>query len=341
MPAKGRTIARWFPAASGAGEEVEHSACGAPRPSPAADCESPSAVHYRRATIEPSDAEREKVDLTPLKLSETLALEAARVLNYQPFVVTPELQTGVAYSIVHAADARVSPPLVFHRSAWSDEDWKKISSSNQSQRTMYDTFVEAVALRYPGGSLLDVACNNGYIPVAARKAGMGACAGMDLGPQYRESIKFLNKVLGTDVDFFQRCYSPVNRCAEPLRRKYDVVWVSAILCHLPDPLNFLSYVASLANEAVFFWGQVVDTEHFVIAYNKPHPNLGDLRAFPYHFNDNTRVSMGLLKHALMSLGFSQAMEISYPSWLPENLEPGVESELAHGSRHRALLFMRE
>ena len=280
------------------------------------------------------------MDLTPLSLSETLAREAARVLNYQPFVVTPELQTGVAYSILYAADVRVSPPLVFHRSAWSDEDWKKISSSNQSQRTMYDKFVEAVARRYQGRSLLDVACNNGYIPVAAQKAGMGACAGMDLGPQYGDSIKFLNQVLGTDVDFFHRCYSPANRCAEPLPRKYDVVWVSAILCHLPDPLNFLSYVASLANEAVFFWGQVVDTENFIISYNKPHPNLGDLRAFPYHFNDNTRVSMGLLKHALMSLGFSQVIEIPYTSWLPENPERGVESELAHGSRHRALLFMR-
>ena len=281
------------------------------------------------------------MDLTPLSLSEALAREAARVLNYQPFVVTPELQTGVGFSILYGGDARVSPPLVFHRGDWSVEDWAKISSCNQSLRTMYDTFVEAIARRYPGRSLLDVACNNGYIPVAARIAGMGACAGMDLGGQFGESIKFLNQVLGTDVDFFQRCYSPVSRCAEPLPRKFDVVWVSAILCHLPDPLNFLSYVASLANEAVFFWGQVIDTEHFVVSYKKPHSSLGGRQPFPYHFNDNTRISMGLLKHALMSLGFSQAMEISYPSWLPENLELGVESELAHGSRHRALLFMRE
>ena len=206
---------------------------------------------------------------------------------------------------------------------------------------MYDAFVETIARLYPGKSLLDVACNNGYIPVAAEKAGMRLCAGMDLGPQYADSIRFLNNVLGTDVEFFHRRYSPMDRCAEALPRKFDVVCASAILCHLPDPLNFLAYLGSLANQAVFFWGQTIDTEHFVVSYNQPHPSLGDQGPFPYRFNDNTRISIGLFKHAMQSMGFSRLIEIPYPSWIPENKEPGVESELARGSRHRSLLFMRE
>jgi hypothetical protein len=281
------------------------------------------------------------VDLRSFNLSETAAQEAARVLNYQPFMVTPELQTGVAYSILHNNDPRVSPPLVFYRSDWSDDSWNKITSANQALRTMYDAFVETIARLYPRKSLLDVACNNGYIPVAARRAGMLSCAGMDLGPQHGESITFLNNVLGTDVEFFHRRYSPMDRCAEPLPRKFDVVCASAILCHLPDPLNFLAYLGSLANEAVFFWGQTIDTEHFVVSYNNPHPSLGVQGPFPYLFNDNTRISIGLFKHAMQNMGFSRLIEIPYPPWIPENVQPGVESELAHGSRHRSLLFMRE
>ena len=280
------------------------------------------------------------MDLRRFDLSETAAQEAARVLNYQPFIVTSELQTGVGYSILHNRDPRVSPPLVFHHRNWSDEDWNKITSANQALRTMYDGFVETIAQLYPGKSLLDVACNNGYIPVSARNAGMGPCAGMDLGPQHAESIEFLNKVLGTDVEFFHRRYSPMDRCAEPLPRKFDVVCASAILCHLPDPLNFLAYIGSLANQAVFFWGQTIDTEHFIVSYNKPHPCLGDLGAFPYCFNDNTRISIGLFKYAMQSMGFNRLIEIPYRPWIPENTELGVESELARGSRHRSLLFMR-
>jgi SAM-dependent methyltransferase len=280
------------------------------------------------------------VDLRPFNLSQTNVQKAANVLDYQPFIITSELQTGVAYSYLHSLDARVHPPLVFHRNEWSVEDWNKIDAANQCQRAMYDAFVEAIAEQYPGGSLLDVACNNGYIPVATRRAGMGPCAGTDAGMHFGESIAFLNEVLGTDVAFHQRIYSPTEPCA-PLPRKFDVVCASAILCHLPDPLNFLAYIGSLANEAVFYWGQVVDSEHFLVAYNRPHPSLGGPQTFPYGFNDNTRVSIGLFKYAMESMGFSRLLEVPFKTWIPEDPGDDLESELANASsRHRALLFMR-
>jgi hypothetical protein len=280
------------------------------------------------------------VDLRLFNLSETAARKAANVLNYQPFLITSELQTGVAYSLLHTVEARVHPPMVFHRSDWSAEDWDKITAANQCQRAMYDAFVETIAEQYSGKSLLDVACNNGYIPVAARRAGMGPCAGIDAGVHFAESIDFLNGVLGTDVEFFQRIYSPIQPCA-PLPRKFDVVCASTILCHLPDPLNFLAYLASLANEAVFFWGQVVDSEHYVVSYKQPHPSLGDPFPFPYAFNDNTRISIGLFKHAMQSMGFRRLMEVPYTPWIPEYTGSDLASELAGVSRHRAFLFMRE
>jgi hypothetical protein len=266
---------------------------------------------------------------------------AEKVLNYQPFFITSELQTGVAYSVLHSHDARISPPLVFHRRDWSEEEWAKIAAANQGQRAMYDAFTNAIAQRYPGGSLLDVACNNGYVPVAARMAGMGRCAGLDSGLHQRHSVAFLNAVLGTDVQFFHRSYSPIHKCAEILPQKFDVVCALAILCHLPDPLHFLSYLASLANEAVFFWGQVIDTGHFLVSYKNPHPNLGSARPFPYGFNDNTRLSMGLFQYAMESMGFSRQVEIPYDPWIPDNMDSNIESQLALGCQHRALLFCRK
>jgi hypothetical protein len=280
------------------------------------------------------------VDLRPFNLSQAEVQKAASVLNYQPFVITSDLQTGVGYSILHAIDARVGGTLVFQRKDWAVEEWDKITSANQCLRAMYDAFAKAIAKQYPGKTFLDVACNNGYIPVAARKAGMGPCAGTDAGVHFGESIDFLNGVLGTDVEFFHRIYSPIEQCA-PLPRKFDVVCASAILCHLPDPLNFLVYVGSLANEAVFFWGQVIDSDHFIVSYNKPHTNLGGAYPFPYAFNDNTRLSLGLFKHAMHSMGFSRLMEVPYTSWIPEYTGRNLDSELAGVSRHRALLFMRE
>jgi SAM-dependent methyltransferase len=283
------------------------------------------------------------MDLRPRMRSDALVEEATRVLDYQPFMIRDDIQTGVGYSWLHWPDPREAPPLVFHRAEWPESDWDKISASNQGLRSMYDAFIRAIAQRYPGGSLLDIGCNNGYFPVAAEVAGMRGCAGVDQGDHNAKSIRLLNSVQGTEVEYFQRQYSPERRSAEPLPRKFDVVSASAILCHIPDPLHFLAYLASMAQEAVFFWGQVLNTESFIVSYNKPHRNLSSFHQFPYHFNDNTRLSLGLLKHSMSSLGFRRPFEIPHEaSWIPMPEGPGgsLESELAQGSHHRAFLFMR-
>src|SRR5262249_22498910 len=133
------------------------------------------------------------------------------------------------------------------------------------------------------------------------------------------------------------------RGSEPFPRKFDVVTASAIMCHIPDPLHFIAYLASLATKAVFIWGQVIDTEHFIVSYSKPHPSLSSFTQFPYHFNDNTRLSIGLLKHSMASLGFDVVIEIPREdSWIDLREAPSstLEMELALGSRHRSLVFTR-
>jgi len=250
----------------------------------------------------------------------------ARVLNYQPFILADDLQTGIAYSWFRGGDPREQPPLVFRYSDWGAE-WEQISARNGALRRMYEDFILEIARRYPAGSLLDVACNNGYFPVRAELAGMRRCAGIDLGRHYRYAVRFLNDVLGTSAKFMHGRYDPRERSMTPGRR-YDVVCASAILCHLPDPLEFLACLGRTANEAIFFWGKVIETNEFIIAYDKPHLAFSD-EPFPYGFNSDTQLSRGLLIWSLEKMGFREVIEL-----------PQREGWLDMPGKHMAVLAMR-
>lgn len=304
------------------------------------------------------------MDLREFRLSTSQIETGCEVLNYQPFVLSDDVQTGVAYSWLHSADPRCSPPLVFRRQEYSNQ-WDKVTDSNARLRRMYDGFVRAIAERYPGASLLDVACNNGYFPVRAEMFGMGASAGIDAGGHYERSVRFLNEICGTSATFSHVVYQPHLHRA-PLEGKYDVVAASAIMCHLPDPLNFLAFLASMAREAIFFFDQVVDSPELLVAYRPPHHALSDDRPFPNCFNRNTRLSRGLMELSLRQLGFKQVVELPWQDdWLLPHIRPRRQprleptaiaafgdhgqqaargfdllTELQDGSKHLAILAMR-
>jgi SAM-dependent methyltransferase len=266
--------------------------------------------------------------------------EGASVLSYQPFVLSEELQTGVGYSWVAPGDVRVNPPLVFRRSEYASQ-WSEISDANGRLRAMYDDLLDEVAARFPGASLLDVACNNGYIPVGAELRGLRA-SGMDLG-DYGASVAFLNKCLGTNASFKHQWYDS-NTHRFPSNEAYDIVVMMAIMCHIPDPLNFLGAAAKRANKAFLFWGQIVETDALLVSYQPPHPNLSSLRDFPVCFNDNTRLSRGLFELSLKQLGFRDIVEIpARETWFTQlhaDRPIPLDEELKTGSRHVALLATR-
>lgn len=287
------------------------------------------------------------MDLRPFGLTTRQIDRAAKVLGYQPFMISDEIQTGVAYSWLYSDDPRSSPPLVFHRAEWGSE-WDKISEANGRLRAMYDDFIAEIAERYPGGSLLDVACNNGYFPVRAQTMGMGRATGADLDWHYWLSIRLLNDVAGTAVHFRRAVYRPGSQRGL-LRTRHDVVVASAILCHLPDPLTFLDYLGRLAGEAIFFYGQMIDANELLISLQPPYTNPSWSRPFPYEFNDNTRISRGLFEHSMKSLGFHEIVELPWrDAWLspyirdeaPPPAGRDLTWEVRHGSRHVAMLAMR-
>ena len=287
-----------------------------------------------------------------------------RVLNYQPFIITDDIQTGAAYSWAYGTQVKERPPVVFRRPEWEGE-WEKVTESNGRLRRMYDDFMTEIAGRYRGGSFLDVACNNGYFPVRAQMLGMQKSVGADAA-DFGASIRFLNEILGTRAKFIRAPYDP-RRHSAPIRRKYDVVSASAIMCHLPDPLNFVAFLGSMAREAILFFGQVVDTDALLTVYFPPHPALSaNSLPFPYVFNDNTRVSRGLLYFSFEKMGFKNIVEMP---WRDEWLSPYFRAdyrppqpdgaardaltgtphalagyrtmvEIREGSKHLAILAMR-
>ena len=50
------------------------------------------------------------MDLRPYGLSTEQVERAFEVLDYQPFIISDELQTGMAYCVLHSPDPRVAPP---------------------------------------------------------------------------------------------------------------------------------------------------------------------------------------------------------------------------------------
>jgi hypothetical protein len=299
------------------------------------------------------------MDLRSVITSDALRTEAERVLNYQPFIISDDVQTGAAYSWVYGVNVKSATPVVFRRQEHG-EDWDKITDSNARCRRMYDDWISVISRRYAGGSFLDVACNNGYFPVKALLSGMGRAVGAEGGGYFGESVAFLNKVLGTSAEFIPAFYDPQTHTA-PIAGKFDIVSASAIMNHLPDPMDFMAYLGTLANEAVFYFGQVVDTDALIVCYLKPHPTLGEYgKKFPYRFNDGTRLSRGLLYHAFEEIGFSNIYEFPWKSeWLspyiyqyqtdpilehetrPDVLKAWkINCELLQGSKHVAILATR-
>src|SRR5688500_1873101 len=106
---------------------------------------------------------------------------ASTALNYQPFIITDDIRTGVAYSWLYSDDPRDDPfyKFVFQREKVSPEVWGRAADANDRLAAMYDDFVAEIARHYPGGSHLDDGCNNGYLPVRAELSGMRGCAGTD------------------------------------------------------------------------------------------------------------------------------------------------------------------
>lgn len=258
------------------------------------------------------------MDLRPYNLSPKQIDEAARVLSYQPFIISDDLQTGVAYSWLYDDEGgrRVyqQREFVFDRRHCAAEVWAKAEDANRRLRTMYDDWLDVIAERLPGASVLEIGCNTGYLLAGAQLRGMAPCTGVDPG-NYARSVAFLNKTLGTRVRFRRAAYDSWKHRVRWLA-PHDLVIASAVMQHISDPLYFLAFLGRMAKKALFLFSGMGDTDLLQIYYAEPN-RFDKSTRFPVCFDNDVGLSRGLLMKSLDLLGFKEIVEIPWrEDWLP-------------------------
>jgi len=257
------------------------------------------------------------MDLRKYLRSDEQVRQASQLLNYQPYVLSDELQTGVAHSWLYRDEGG--------RNSWAShwlcdrrlvprEVWNQFADANGRLRNMYEDWINVIVQHFPTGSLVDVGCNSGYFPLRAQQLGMRECTGYDQA-EYGSAVDFLNKLLGTRVQFYQQGYD-VYKHFIPGCKVHDVAVASLLICHLPDPLHFLACLGRIARKGVFLFTGMAESDDFTIHYNYPNKFYKD-RVFPYNFDNDTGLSRGLLFKSMEWMGFTKVVEIPYrETWLP-------------------------
>lgn len=259
------------------------------------------------------------MDLRLYNLTKDQVSKAVACLDYQPFIISDDIQTGVAYSWLYSEEAgRLShgQDFVADRKAVSITKWKKFADANACLRAMYEDWLDEIAKRYPNGTILDPACNNGYFLSGALKRGMSRATGYDRA-NYSAAVSLLNEILGTNAVFHHKAYNSWTHSIEGCE-SHDVAVASLIMCHISDPLYFLAFLGKMAKEAIFlFTGMGTEPGHRIY-YSKPN-KFYKSDEFPNCFDNDVGLSKDLLFDSLELMGFKNIKVLEYtPTWLPKD-----------------------
>jgi 2-polyprenyl-3-methyl-5-hydroxy-6-metoxy-1,4-benzoquinol methylase len=264
------------------------------------------------------------MDLRKFNISPATADEAFSLLDYQPFVIDDDRYTGVAYSWLHTPDARLAgfshEAFRFDRRTLPEEKYRLSFVDNRMLAATYDNFIDVVTRHVPGGTLLDVSCNNGYFPVLASLKGCTRAVGLDpfSGPYRKKSFDLLNSITGAKAEFLHGGYSfnhhvlyesedGVN--ATVLEETFDIVTNSAFMFHTGEPLHFLWTLSRHVRKALLIYSGFTDDDDLTIRFN-PAQNME--ATFPNCFNDGTVMSTKLFRESMRLLGFKSVEQIAPP-----------------------------
>lgn len=231
--------------------------------------------------------------------------------GYQPFIVSDNFQTGEGYMWCTGRNVKR-----MDRTRVSEREWRMFVDANQKMRNMYDDFISTICEVVPRekrATVLDSGCNDGYFLYSFLLKGATAATGFDLVDR-TEIFQALNKTLGVSASFVHTKYDSYTHRADGITSA-DLVISCAVMCHLSDPLYYLSYLAELAHYALFIFSTIDDNEEYYIRYegynyywNQPYP-LG--------FDKLNHISSSCIYLGLRELGFKKIIEIPYRrSWLP-------------------------
>jgi SAM-dependent methyltransferase len=260
---------------------------------------------------------RKKMRKDQVGRAKSLALRG--LLNYQPFVFSDDLAVGAGMNIIGNERLRkAETPSIWCSSltpqeAATDYAVRQVArpevredflTANERMRRYYDDLVdktEAALGSLKGFSTLDVGCCSGYFPISFALRGAKNVVGMDR-VDYSQSIGLLNEICGTRVQFRMHSYDGSIKSNE----QFDLVSSIAVLCHLSDPLQHLSWLGSSARKALLVFTPCDDVDNYSIRFRSVNRYYQD--DFPYCF-DMVTLSRKLLRLAMERMGFTKLIEI--------------------------------
>ena len=259
------------------------------------------------------------MDLRAFKLNPDQVEKGFELLQYQPFLLSDDVQTGVGYSWIYCQEAGywAGPnDMKMKREETPEEVWTHFCDANAKLRAMYDDWIDTMSITFKKGSVMEVGCNTGYFLMGLALKGFGPCNGYDF-QNFGPSFDFLNQLLGTQVSFHQEPYDLVSRSIRSCQQ-HDFVISSAVMQHISDPMGYLTFLSRAAKKGLFLFTGMGDTDDFLIYQGKPNAYNKDAE-FPFCFDLDVGLSRGLLFFALRKLGFKHILELHHKdSWLPKS-----------------------
>lgn len=264
------------------------------------------------------------MDLRKYSITVEQAEKSKALFDYQPFIISDRLQTGTAYQWLYpercvdpASDYKPVDQLVADKNVMPMADWKDFCSAAQSQRNMYEDWIDGICRFLPdlsGMTMVDVACNNGYFPVSFSLRGVKEAHGYDM-TDHSGSFDMLNALTGSRATFHHASYNSMTHTIEQVEA-HDIVIASAIMEHISDPLYFMNFVSGICKKLLFLFLPVVDTKELRISFNDTKSvHVADAK-FPVCF-ESVKLSTPLVYRSLELCGFKKVVEIyRRESWIP-------------------------
>jgi 2-polyprenyl-3-methyl-5-hydroxy-6-metoxy-1,4-benzoquinol methylase len=223
---------------------------------------------------------------------------------YQPFVLPGGTVTGAGLSFIKQTAKRYSD--VRDEEAVRGEFLRAAKSQAQMYEDVID-FTAGLVGGFAGKTVLDFACNAGYLTFRASQLGAAIALGIDK-VDYSEAFAMVNRALGTAALFRKGEHDMATHRISGAESEFDVVMNVAYMIHVSDPTFLLAELAKKAKRALVLLSSFTRDDGFQIVF---HPQVRRYwqRRFPLCFDGKTQMSDGLLKFALTDLGFGQIHEV--------------------------------
>lgn len=251
------------------------------------------------------------MDIRPYKPSADDMAILKKHCGYQPFILSDSCQAGAGYTWCTGKQINL-----MDKATVSAKNWDQFVLANAQMRTMYDDWISAICKEVAFSNnmtVVDTACNDGYFLYRFLQHGASKATGYDLLDK-TPVFNVMNRLLGVNAEFHNIPYDSMQHRI-PEAQPADIVISSAIMCHLSDPLYYLSFIGKLAKRALFLFSSIDPDPSFKISYEGA--NYYYKNPFPICFDKLNHVSSGLIEYGLRESGFTRIIEIPYQTcWLP-------------------------